>query len=549
MGMSFEEEMKLKAQARRRRREKEKADGEMRLEKRPPPKTWGEVPGMAMENVGASGSQYFKDLYHAVTNPVETGKGLMDVASGALQANLPFGEFDLERGGRQPYRESWESAKQYARDRGWTGNEQAIMNTLAYDPVGALGDISIPIGLGGGAIAKIPQLAKAGQTISKYGNLLDPATALGTTAVGTARKGRNLTQELMGGVTGKGKEAFSESYKAGREGGQPSRDVTAGRRGLTDQMTILEDARRGMQNMRHSRQAAYKADKEIWAAMRTELDFQPIKERLYKLSDSFMESTGQEFRFGPDTEAKLMQIVKLIESWEYRPSLHTVEGLDTLKMKIDDLMPAVTEQSQSAAIVGTMRDEVKNIILESPVGDVYKKAMGEYELALQLENEIKKALSLGKKASADTAMRKLLSVTRSNVQTNFGTRANMVRALEEAGETSLMPKIAGEVTKDWTPSGMAGTVFYGSGIGNLMMGGNPLGFLTMPLQSPRLMGAASQAAGKASRIADFIKAKMKNVGITPDRARKTIQAAVQAGRIDRETAQMALDEIDLINKG
>jgi len=81
------------------------------------------------------------------------------------------------------------------------------------------------------------------------------------------------------------------------------------------------------------------------------------------------------------------------------------------------------------------------------------------------------------------------------------------------------------------------------------MGGSPLGFLTMPLQSPRLMGAASQAAGKASRVADFIKAKMKNVGITPSRARNAIRAAVEAGRIDRETAQMALNEIDLIKKG
>ena len=536
----------LKAKA---AREREEADGELRLEKRQPPKTWGEVPGMAMENIGESGSQYVKDLYHAITNPVETGKGLMDVASGALQANLPFKEFDLERGGRQPYRESWESAKQYARDRGWTGNEQAIMNTLAYDPVGALGDISIPIGLGGGAIAKIPQLAKAGQTISKYGNLLDPATAIGSTAIGTARGGRNLAQELMGGVTGKGKEAFSESYRAGREGGQPSRDVTAGRRGLTDQMTILEDARRGMQNMRHSRQAAYRADKEVWAAMREELPFSQIRHRLNEVKKGFKESTGQEWTFGPDTEKVMKSIDALVDRFEKNKSLHTVEGMDTLKMKIDDLMPAVTEQNQSATVVGKMRDEVKKTILESPVGDVYKKAMGEYELALQLENEVKRALSVGKKASADTAMRKLLSVTRSNVQTNFGTRANMVRALEEAGEVSLMPKIAGEVTKDWTPSGMAGTVFYGSGIGNLMMGGNPLGFLTMPLQSPRLMGAASQAAGKASRISDFIKAKMKNVGITPDRARKTIQAAVQAGRIDRETAQMALDEIDLINKG
>jgi hypothetical protein len=184
------------------------------------------------------------------------------------------------------------------------------------------------------------------------------------------------------------------------------------------------------------------------------------------------------------------------------------------------------------------------------VGDVYKKAMGEYETAIQLEDEIKKALSLNDKASADTAIRKLLSITRNNVQTNYGTRIEMVKALEESGGADIIPKVAGISMNPIAPRGLGARSVATLNLASApVTGGVPWQLGTLPFQSPRLVGEVAHTTGKASRISDFIKAKMKNVGITPDRARKTIQAAVQAGRIDRETAQMALDEIDLINKG
>ena len=65
--------------------------------------------------------------------------------------------------------------------------------------------------------------------------------------------------------------------------------------------------------------------------------------------------------------------------------------------------------------------------------------------------EIERALSLGKKASVDTGMRKLQSLARNNVQTNYGNRLSLARELEDAGGVSLLPSIARQARNSWTP--------------------------------------------------------------------------------------------------
>ena len=47
---------------------------------------------------------------------------------------------------------------------------------------------------------------------------------------------------------------------------------------------------------------------------------------------------------------------------------------------------------------------------------------------------MQKALSLNNTASADTALRKLQSVVRNNVNANFGARLNLVEQRDSAGD-------------------------------------------------------------------------------------------------------------------
>jgi len=70
--------------------------------------------------------------------------------------------------------------------------------------------------------------------------------------------------------------------------------------------------------------------------------------------------------------------------------------------------------------------------------------MREYSVASEQIREIERALSLGKGASVDTAMRKLQSLMRNNVQTNYGSRTKLAQQLETAGGQEFMPEIIAE---------------------------------------------------------------------------------------------------------
>lgn len=139
----------------------------------------------------------------------------------------------------------------------------------------------------------------------------------------------------------------------------------------------------------------------------------------------------------------------------------------------------------------------------------YAKTMKDYEKASNLIREMEKTLSLNPKASIDTLLRKLQSVMRNNVSTNYGKRADLVKLLEESGAKNLLNKLAGQSLSSGTPRGLsrmigaAGTLATG-GTGLAALGGlvNPLTLAPMvagfALQSPRLMGEVAHAGAQVA---------------------------------------------------
>jgi len=135
--------------------------------------------------------------------------------------------------------------------------------------------------------------------------------------------------------------------------------------------------------------------------------------------------------------------------------------------------------------------------------------MKNYENASNLIREIEKTLSLNPKASIDTALRKLQSVMRDNVNTNYGKRGDLVKLLQESGAKNLLNKLAGQSLKSGTPRGLARMV---GAVGGLATGGTSLaalGGLVNPMvlaplagglaaQSPRLMGEIAHAGGRVA---------------------------------------------------
>jgi hypothetical protein len=129
-----------------------------------------------------------------------------------------------------------------------------------------------------------------------------------------------------------------------------------------------------------------------------------------------------------------------------------------------------------------------------------------------MEREIERALSLGDRASADTAIRKLQSLTRNNANTNFAYRKELANALKTQGGEDLMPALSGQALSSWTPRGLAG---QGTALGIGATGAltvNPGAAALLPLTSPRTVGLGAYGMGKLA-------GKIPNSNITDEQKR------------------------------
>lgn len=119
-------------------------------------------------NVLSSGANLVGGIAHAVTHPLETTKGILDVGAGALQNVLPKSVVDTVNKIDTLFNADPNAAKRavVAADamggvyKEKYGSWDKIKNTLYTDPVGAAADLSTILGLGGGALKTVAGAAK-----------------------------------------------------------------------------------------------------------------------------------------------------------------------------------------------------------------------------------------------------------------------------------------------------------------------------------------------------------------------------------------------------
>jgi hypothetical protein len=145
-----------------------------------------------------------------------------------------------------------------------------------------------------------------------------------------------------------------------------------------------------------------------------------------------------------DEVSGLVNQWKALDPAEY----HTPEGLDALKKAIGDIRDSVQFGTPGRKAADTAYNAVKaQIDFQAPT---YAKVMKDYSQASDALTEVEKALSLGNKAAADTSMRKLQSLMRNNVNTNYGNRLDLAKKLEEKG-ADILPAVAGQAASSMTP--------------------------------------------------------------------------------------------------
>ena len=460
---------------------------------------WSEVAGQAITNIPSSGAQFGKDIAKVVTEPVETGKALWKLASGLVQKIIP---------GEQENEAAVDAVGKFLSNRYGRGESgdivENIKRTIAKDPVGVLADVSTIFTGGGMAAARAP--AMAGQIaagIQKAGQMIDPVNiALKTT--GALAKAPKLAAATIGGT---GTKALETAVDAGSKNSRVFLDNLRSKD--IDFNQVVSDAKNALQELRQNRNSSYLQTKGKLASEMKQVGLGGIRETLDKFSEAGkLEGTSVISR--PRQQKVVNDIRAIVDEWDTisgpdRKVAHSVIGLDELKIKIrDEVNASYPIGSPERTIAKGVVDGLTNSIKAADPD--YAKWMGDYADASRHIDDLERTFSLGAGKINDTALRKLQSIMRQNVNTNFGARTQLAEQLTatKAG-VNIAEQLAGQTLNPIIPRGISRYTgpLTAMGVGGLASNPWITGGL-LPFMSPRLAGEVAYKTGQARGLMNRI---------------------------------------------
>jgi hypothetical protein len=489
------------------------------------PLTAGEVATGALVNLPSSAFNVVKGLYEAVTSPIKTVKGILDIGAGGLQNLLPE-SFVQFLGEDKASREVANQVGQFYSDR--YGSIEGAKRALATDPAGVMADLSTFL-TGGATLA--PKGGALATKLSQAAAMVDP---IQLTAKGVAAAGRGVAP-VVGMTTGVGTEAARQAVRAGYQGGDIGNLFIENLRGNVPTEAVLESAKQNLAAMNATKQAEYRTNMKAIKADTSVLDFAGIDSAV-NTAENIATFKGQ-VRNQKAADA-VSEIKSEISNWKSLDpaQFHTPEGLDALKQKIGGILETIPyEQKTARTVAGGVYESIKKEITKQ--APEYAKTMKAYSDASDLIKEIERSLSLGQKASADTAMRKLQSLMRNNVQTNYGQRINLAQELVAAGGREMMPALAGQAMSEIVPRGLQRATAVPSVLGAFSTGGLPAAAGMAAVSSPRLMGEMLYGAGRVGQVASRAKSVLPDANYPA-----IINPTYQAGLLNTNLELQLLEE-------
>lgn len=355
----------------------------------------------------------------------------------------------------------------------------------------------IASGMGGSGGAEIARASGGGTGAQLTAGLLGSIAPTGV-AMSAPKIGGKIA-DIVGGIgTHTGGESLRQAASAGLRGGKAQQSFIENIRGNVPVDDVLATAKLNLQNMGAQKAAEYRANMAGVKSDKTVLSMD-------KIGEDIANAYGQVTFKGQIKNQKGADVLKKISDavgdWkELNPAeFHTPEGLDALKQSIGGIVESIPFEEKTALMVGrNIYNSIKDEITKQ--APVYAKTMKGYSDASEQIKEIERALLGGHKASADTSMRKLQSLMRNNVNTNYGKRLDLANQLTAQGGNEILPALAGQSLNTITPRGLGGAVAGGLGLGGYAMGGPALAIPILAAQSPRLMGETALKLGQAGRI-------------------------------------------------
>ena len=475
----------------------------------------GEVAGRAIRNVPSSFAGVVSNVAEAITSPIQTAKTVLDLGAGLLQNVLPermvqaIGEDKASRDLAKKVGEFY--VERY-------GGIENVKKAVASDPVGVLADVSTiltggagaaRLGAGGAALARkagvqvAPEAITAplavAEQLSRTAATIDPLAVAGRTVAAATRGAGSVVAPIVGMQTGAGREAITQAFEAGRRGGETAEQFRANIMGRADPTEVLDIAKANLEEMNRLKQAEYRSGMVDIKKDKTVLDLVEIDK---SLANALLKTQYEGKIVNVRAAEELDKVSKIVNEWRNADpnKFLTPEGLDALKKGVGDVLEGIPiEQKTARAAVGEVYNSIKSSIQKQ--APTYAKTMKAYSDASEQIREISRTLNLDSKSSVDTAMRKLQSLMRDNVQTNYGQRIKLARELEKVGG-EFMPGLAGQSLRSLTPRGLQ--QITGGGLGALfaLTGNIPQAFAIGAMSSPRIMGELSYGAGRAARGLD-----------------------------------------------
>ena len=462
------------------------------------PPSWGHVAGQALLNLPASTfndiiKPVAKGVYHLGAHVVSDPVG----SAGAVgNAAVSAAKFIGSRSERR--RVAMDTAEKVAPELGqYTAgyfNEAPLKERIANHPAQVMMDLATV--LSGGEAAGI-------RGAGRLASFVDPVSLGGKALTRAVDLSAGPASQVIGMISGAGPENILNRYQAGRIGGEPAQVARDNARRNVPVEDVVDQARTAIDNMRQNRSNAYNAGIGDTLADTRRLDMTPILQHVDDIERGLYSPAGMPKV--SDTALNVARQVREEVAGHAGPTLgpdgslvgHNAQPaveLDALKRRLQGIAGEHVMNREASRIPTDVANRVRQTIIDQVPS--YERTMGAYSTASDTIDQIARTLSLGNRATTDTAVRKLQSALRQDAST--GTRRALLEELTQAGAPNLPYALAGQATSSWMPHGLARLNTTHALTAHLL---TPAA-LALPLTSPRIAGGMSQMLGAGVRNAE-----------------------------------------------
>jgi hypothetical protein len=309
---------------------------------------------------------------------------------------------------------------------------------------------------GSGAAASVG--TGAGETNNIIDYVSSPQAALDATFGGganialpvagrTLRGAGRLLNKGLGMTTGVGEGVIDRAFDAGKRSSKPFLDNL---RGKVSSESVVAQAKGALKDMTTGNSDLYKTNLakafEDTTQLKTGGIFKNIKDIVRE------ETLGNTIPLSGEEKSVIEKATEFLKPAQNNRIAQTTKGLDKIRRKIADIKsdPGTNADRIKKSITNSIKDSISEQRPE------YRKGLETYAKNKNEIEEIARTFSIKENNAIDTAMRKLQSVGRNNVQTNYGYRNKLMDTLDFGG--SLQDAIAGQAMNSWIPRGAGGRI-------------------------------------------------------------------------------------------